>query len=439
MNLLRTLKLFLIILIPCSLLIYFSVLSTTDMIEWGLSVPNTVIYTLVLVLLVFLLILIIRFLFLLLFSFLDTMESLHASYKKYSPMVSILVPAYNEGKVIEKSIRALLNLDYPQYEIIVINDGSTDDTLKKLLPFEGKHGNANLIVVNKRNSGKAHSLNRGLAIANGDLIVSVDADSKLSSLTLSKLVRHFIDPTVGAVAGNIKVINRNNFWTRLQALEYIEGLNLGRRAQGFLRIVNIIPGPLGMFRKRVIKEVGGYSNDTFAEDCDLTLKIISLNWKIKYEGSAVSRTEAPESLIDIFKQRYRWTRGIIQSIKKHRKRIFFPFRNFSSSFTLWMMIFESIIWPPMNILSNLFMVYVSIRYGFTPIMVYWWCLLTLLDIAMALYCISIEDEQFSLVAYSFFYRIFYIFAVDVCKFFACIEELFNVKMSWGKVERKGRL
>ena len=194
-----------------------------------------------------------------------------------------------------------------------------------------------------------------------------------------------------------------------------------------------------MFRKRTMKEVGGYSTDTLAEDCDLTLKILSRNWKIKYEANAVSYTEAPEGGAELFKQRHRWTRGIIQSIRKHKKKIFLPFRNFSTSFTLWMMIFETILWPIMNVLSNLFLIFIAIKYYFASILVLWWCLLTLLDIAIAIHCITIEDEDFSLAFYSIFYRLFYIFAIDFCKVFALFEELIGFKGYWSKVERKGRL
>lgn len=441
MEIKRKLIIFLTTIIPTIAILYFGYVSYKNLssLERYVNISNTYIYALVLTLLIFLLILIIRFFFLIWFSLVDAFDSITAKHRYGSPMVTILMPAYNEEKVIRRSIEALLNLNYPSYEIIVINDGSRDNTLKEALSIQGRKGNISVRVINKSNSGKAASLNRGLAEANGELVVSVDADSKLDSKTLYNLVRHFEDPSVGAVAGNVKVVNRRNFWTKLQALEYIEGLNLAKRAQSFLRIVNIIPGPLGMFRTRVIKEAGGYSKDTFAEDCDLTLKILSSNWKIKYESSAISYTEAPENLTDLFKQRYRWTRGIIQSINKHKKLIFFPFKTFSTSFTLWMMVFETIMWPIMNVFSNLFLMFIAIKFGFASILVLWWCLLTLLDIVIAIHCITLENEDVGLVFYSIFYRLFYIFAIDFCKLFAMLEEVVGFNMSWGKVARKGRL
>ena len=433
------LKQLILIGFPISLIVTMTAVATSSLFGLDITISDSTVRFIVVCLFIFLLITIVRYIVFIIFSFVDAIESLHIHYPDYKPMVSILVPAYNEGKVIEASVKSLLSLDYPNYEVIIINDGSTDDTLKKILPFEGKKNGANVTIISKTNSGKAESLNRGLAVAKGQLIVGVDADSKLDSDTLKKLVRHFYDPTVGAVAGNVKVINRNNIWTKLQALEYIEGINFSRRAQSFLRIVNIIPGAIGMFRKKAILDAGGYSDDTFAEDCDLTLKIISNNWKILHEGAAISETEAPETALDLFKQRYRWSRGILQSVMKHKKRIFLPFHNFSTSLTMWIMIFEGLIWPVMNVVSNIFTVYVAVQYGYTSFMVLWWCILTLLEITMALFCIAMEEEDFSLAAYAGLFRIFYTFSIDLFKLFSIIEEFLDVEMTWGKVERRGRL
>ncbi len=437
----RKFLIFVTTLIPTLALIYFSFVAYSNMqkLDKYLNVPNIYVYALVLILLIFLLVLILRFFLLLYFSILDVIETVTEKFRGVNPKVSIIVPAFNEEKVIKNSLRALFNLNYPNYEVIIINDGSNDNTLKNMLSIPNRKDSVEVKIINKPNTGKADSLNRGLYQATGELVVAVDADSKLDSQTLKNLVRHFEDPDVGAVAGNVKVINRNNMLTKLQALEYIQGLNLAKRAQSFLRIVNIIPGPLGMFRKRVMIEAGGYSNDTFAEDCDLTLKILSKNWKIKYEASAISYTEAPEGLVDLFKQRYRWTRGIVQSMSKHLNFVFLPFKSFSTSFTLWMMLFETIMWPIMNVFSNIFLIFIAIKFGFASILVLWWCILTLLDIAIAIHCITLDNEDFSLSFYAIFYRLFYIFAVDFCKVFALIEEMFGFTMQWGKVERKGRL
>jgi len=252
-------------------------------------------------------------------------------------------------------------------------------------------------------------------------------------------MRHFSDPKVGAVAGNVKVVNRVNMWSRLQALEYIEGLNMARRAQGFLRVVNIIPGPIGIFRRETLAAVGGYDSDTFAEDADLTLKILTAGWHVVYEDRAVAYTEAPESLLDLIKQRYRWTRGILQALRKRIAWVAVPKGGFGVWASLLAMLFEAFVWPVMNILGNLFFVVAALTAGAADFVVYWWILLTLLDVAAALHTVAMEEEDLTLVPYAVIYRLFFVVLIDVAKLFATVEELFRVKMTWGKLERVGRI
>jgi len=395
------------------------------------------------VLLAFLLILVFRYLVLMWFSYLDHLEELTEPDHplEFTPRVSIVVPAYNESKVIENSLRSLLELDYPSFEIIVVDDGSSDDTFSRARRFEGFHGTQEIQVrvVTQHNRGKAVALNRGISMAEGQLILCMDGDSKLTPDTLRRSVRHFVDPTIGAVAGNVKVVNRNNLLTNLQALEYIEGLNLSRKAQGFFRIVNIIPGPIGIFRKRVLEQVGFYTGDTFAEDCDLTLRILLHGWRIKYEPRAIAFTEAPERLPDLFRQRYRWTRGILQSIRKHKGALFSFRLGATNTFVLWYMIFEALMWPAMNVLTNILFITLGAFYGFSHFAVFWWLQLTILDLGAALYCVAIERESLRLVPYSIFYRIFFVLVIDVCKLLGTLDELLGLRMTWGKLERSGRL
>jgi cellulose synthase/poly-beta-1,6-N-acetylglucosamine synthase-like glycosyltransferase len=186
----------------------------------------------------------------------------------------VLVPCYNEGTVVQASIRSLLNLDYPNFEILVIDDGSTDDTYRKANALSGKHGHIEVRVITKPNGGKSRALNAGIRASTGSIVLCMDGDSAMTRDTLREGVKHFLDPSIGAVAGNVKVVNRGNLLAKLQALEYIEGLNMARKAQGFFRMVNIIPGPVGFFRKQALYDVGLYDHDTFAEDCDLTLKLL---------------------------------------------------------------------------------------------------------------------------------------------------------------------
>jgi len=395
------------------------------------------------IVLTFLVLLVLRYFALLWLGYLQHIESevLPDEYDAsgWSPPVTLIVPAYNEAPVIQSAIRSLLDLDYPAYEILVVDDGSTDDTYARASALEGRHGDVAVRVVSKTNGGKAKALNTGIAIARHPFVVCMDGDSRLGRETLSAAMRHFADPKVGAVAGNVKVVNRDTLWTRLQALEYIEGLNMARRAQGFLRVVNIIPGPIGVFRRETLTGVGGYDSDTFAEDADLTLKILTAGWHIVYEDRAIAYTEAPESLLDLIKQRYRWTRGILQALRKRARWLAVPRGGFSVWLSLLAMLFEAVIWPVMNVAGNLFFVGAALAAGATDFVVYWWILLTLLDVSAALHTVAMEEEDLSLVPYAVIYRLFFVVLIDVAKLLATVEELFRVRMSWGKLERAGRI
>jgi poly-beta-1,6-N-acetyl-D-glucosamine synthase len=387
----------------------------------------------------FLLLLILRHFVLIWFSYLHQRELSHDEPLEHYPFVSIIVPAYNEAEVIHASLSSLLELRYPYYEIIAIDDGSDDGTYEKMREFEGNHYGVRVQVFRKENSGKADTLNYGIRRSRAPIVVCMDSDSRLTPDALRYAVRPFNDPNVGAVAGNVKVINRHNIWTKLQALEYIEGLNIVRKAQAFFRSVNVIPGPMGIFRRQAIEGTGGYDSDTYAEDFDMTVKILADGWKINYEPKAVAYTEAPEELLDIIKQRYRWSRGILQALRKQKGLLFHPSGVITTPLSLWYMIFEGLVWPAMNIFASLFFVYIALMFGMQKLLVMWWLLLTLLDVLIAVHAILMEKESMRLAAYSVFYRFFYILIIDVTKVFATLEELVGLDMSWGKLARKGRI
>jgi poly-beta-1,6-N-acetyl-D-glucosamine synthase len=391
--------------------------------------------------LTFLIILIVRYVILLWLGYLHHVETDALPEElTEAPPVSVVVPAYNEAAVIESALRSLLELDYPAYEIIVIDDGSSDGTADRAAALAGDYGRVSIRVLRRSNAGKASALNAGIAVAKHDFILCMDADSRLSRDSVRVAMRHFRDPRVGAVAGNVKVVNRGTMWTALQALEYIEGLNLARRAQGFLHVVNIVPGPIGLFRREALVAVGGYDTDTFAEDADLTLKILTAGWHITYENRAIAWTEAPERLHDLIKQRYRWTRGILQALRKRRAWLGSPRRGLAVWTSLQAMLFEGVIWPVMNVIGNLFFALTALTIGAaSSVVVYWWLLLTLLDVAAALHTVGMEEEDLGLVPYAVLYRFFFITTIDVAKLFAAVEEFANVRMSWGKLERAGRI
>jgi biofilm PGA synthesis N-glycosyltransferase PgaC len=392
------------------------------------------------VLLIFLVILLVRYALLLWLGYLHHIESQSATAAASpEPPVTIIVPVYNEAPVIHAALRSLLELDYPEFEILVVDDGSTDGTFALAAQLQGAYGNATLRVVTKPNGGKASALNAGIALASTPFVLCMDGDSRLARDTLTHAMRHFADPRVGAVAGNVKVVNRHNLWTRLQALEYIEGLNMPRRAQGFLRVVNIIPGPIGIFRRDVLLGVGSYDTDTFAEDADLTLKILTRGWHIVYEDRAIAWTEAPESFGQLIKQRYRWTRGILQALRKRTADLGSRDGEIAVRISLAMMLFEAVIWPVVSVLGNLLFAVLALSGGATAGIFYWWVLLTMLDVAAALYSVGMEGEDLRLVPYAIVYRLMFITMVDVTKLFATAEEVARVRMTWGKLERAGRI
>ncbi len=354
----------------------------------------------------------------------------------FNPRVTIIVPAYGEEVTIATSIKSLVNQTYKNLEILIMDDGSKDNTYKIAKKFEGYFNGKIIKVLTKKNGGKSRALNFAIERCSGELVMCVDADSKLEDDAVELMVRYFQDKEISAVAGSVFVSNTNNILTKLQALEYIEGLNMVRNGQAWLKLVNIIPGPIGMFRKSAIMEVGRYAHDTFAEDADLTLKLIERGHKIDFEPDAIAKTEAPDELLVLLKQRYRWTRGILQAIRKHSIHLF-DFNNFNFSIVLWYMLFEAIFWPFMDFFVNVFLIYISLSQGVNTLLIYWWLLFTIVDISGALYCILITNEKKTLAFYAVFYRLYFISIINIAKIFATIEEWFNIEMSWGKLERKG--
>ncbi|MGE5680610.1 MAG: glycosyltransferase [Bacillota bacterium] len=407
----------------------------------GLSYSSLFVFSSIVSLVIFLFVLLFRYFSTLLMAYLYITKYTVETKSDYYPFVSIIVPVYNEGKVLRGSIKSLLELDYPNYEIIIVNDGSTDDTKHvgaSLVGFhQGKISNVRVSLINKPNGGKSRALNAGIQYSKADFVLCMDGDSQLSANTLREGIRHFADPSIGAVAGNVKVMNRKKMITDLQALEYVEGLNMPRSAQSLIKLVNIIPGPIGIFRKKAIADAGWYSSDTFAEDADLTLKIMAAGWKIYYEQNAISFTEAPESLTQLLKQRYRWTRGILQSILKHKKHLLNPTINFGNSLVLWSMFYEALIWPVMNIFANLFFIVVALIYGMSNLLAFWWAAIALLDLMTALYCVAVEKEDIRLVPYALIYRLVFILIIDITKAMATVEEFLGIEMNWGKLERVG--
>jgi peptidoglycan-N-acetylglucosamine deacetylase len=239
----------------------------------------------------------------------------------YCPRVAVLIPAYNEEKVIERTIRAALRSSYHNIRVIVIDDGSKDKTLEVARTcFPREQASGRLLILTKPNSGKAEALNFGLLHIHEDeeLFVGIDADTVIAKDAVALLVPRFLNPKVGAVAGNAKVGNRVNLWTRWQALEYITSQNFERRALNILGAVSVVPGAIGAWRVSAVREPGGYHTDTVAEDADLTMALLRNGYRVEYEDRALAYTEAPVNANGLMRQRFRWSFGILQAVYKHR-------------------------------------------------------------------------------------------------------------------------
>jgi cellulose synthase/poly-beta-1,6-N-acetylglucosamine synthase-like glycosyltransferase len=252
------------------------------------------------------------------------------------PLVSIMVPAHNEAPSIRATVRSLLAIDYPNFEVLVIDDGSKDETAEMARAFEGRHGPAVCRVLKKPNGGKWSAHNFGLQYALGEFVLCVDADCSFAPNALRMMVRHMVDNEVGAVAGNGIVRNLNGLLPFCQGMEYIYANAAFRIPQSESGAVLCVPGPIGLFRRTALDEVhakygelppdaptghysGPFQHDSFAEDFDLSIALLACGWKIIYEPRAVCYTEVPETLPGLISQRYRWTRGNLQVLTKLRR------------------------------------------------------------------------------------------------------------------------
>jgi peptidoglycan-N-acetylglucosamine deacetylase len=246
----------------------------------------------------------------------------HAKFANPIFPVTVLIPAFNEESVIVETVNSVLLSDVKDRRVIVVDDGSVDRTLELL---QGNFGdNPAVQIIHQSNRGKAAALNNALAHSTTDIVVTIDADTEIEPDAIGKLLRHFSDPTVGAVAGNVKVGNRSRWLTRWQALEYVTSQNMEKRAFDLLNCITVVPGALGAWRKKAIDESGGITADTVAEDADLTIAIRRHGWRILYDEEAVAWTEAPESAGMLIRQRFRWTFGTLQSFWKHNDTLFRP-------------------------------------------------------------------------------------------------------------------
>jgi cellulose synthase/poly-beta-1,6-N-acetylglucosamine synthase-like glycosyltransferase/peptidoglycan/xylan/chitin deacetylase (PgdA/CDA1 family)/spore germination protein YaaH len=261
-----------------------------------------------------------RLLFIGILAVIDRLRKPHAKASPgFNPRVAVLIPAYNEETVIVRTIRSVLNSDYKNLHVIVIDDGSSDRTVEVATQaYAGEIAAGRVQVLTKPNGGKAAALNYALDRLTEDIYVGIDADTVIATDAISKLIPHFEDPRIGAMAGNAKVGNRVNLWTRWQALEYITSQNFERRALDLFHVVTVVPGAIGAWRTAPVKAAGGYPINTVAEDADLTMNLLEQGFRVDYEDRSLAFTEAPIDAKGLMRQRFRWSFGTLQAVWKHR-------------------------------------------------------------------------------------------------------------------------
>lgn len=243
------------------------------------------------------------------------------------PAVSIIVPAYNEEVNAVKTIENLLQQDYPHFDIIFVDDGSKDATHQKVQDAFYRYNRVK--VLTKPNGGKASALNFGISQTRNEYVICIDADTQLKTDAVTQLMKRMMAPVnnnseTGAVAGNVKVGNENTILTKWQSIEYTTAQNFDRRAFDLINGITVVPGALGAFKKEAIEKAGGFTADTFAEDCDLTIRILRSGYQVINCTEAIAVTEVPETLKQFMKQRFRWSYGIMQAFWKNRDACFNP-------------------------------------------------------------------------------------------------------------------
>jgi poly-beta-1,6 N-acetyl-D-glucosamine synthase len=352
----------------------------------------------------------------------------------YKPRTSILVPAFNESTVIERTIRSLTASDYPDFEVIVIDDGSTDGTASIVESLALPR----VKVIRQANMGKAAALNRGLGEARADIVVTVDADSVFERETLGRMVERFADDRVGAVAGNTKVGNRSRLIGRWQQIEYVMGFNLDRRLYDTWNCMPTVPGAIGAFRRAALEEVGGVSGSTLAEDTDVTIAIGRSGWRVTYADDARAYTETPSSLGGLWRQRYRWAYGTIQAFWKHRAAIWRREPGKVGRRGLPYLLLFQIVLPVLAPLIDLFAIYGVVFLATGPTIAAW-LLFNLLLLVVGAIAFRLDREPlrdlWAMPLGQFVYRQL-MYLVVVQSIFSAVR---GIALRWQHVERTGDL
>ncbi len=349
------------------------------------------------------------------------------------PWITIVVPAHNEEKVIERCLEAILEIDYPKKEVIVVDDGSTDNTYRLASKYRAK---GMKVIRRQKAGGKSGALNTGIMIAKGEIIITCDADSMIARSALKKIASRFQDPTVSAVAGNVKILNRTNLVTKCQALEYIVNENIYRRVFDIFGVVPVVPGPLASFRRKSLKEIGFYDRDTLTEDFDITVKLLKTQRVVQALSDANVYTEATVTWKDFIKQRTRWNRGTYQTILKHRNVFENPRFGYLRNLTFQYIILSMFVVPLISLVS-LVVIALSLVTGHALQVLFVMGVFMLIQATYSFLAIMMDDADLKLIVYSPLFVVGYKELRNFIKIKSLLDILLKREMKWGSLQRIG--
>ena len=362
------------------------------------------------------------------------------------PAVSIIVPAYNEEVNAIKTIENLLQQDYPCFDIVFVDDGSKDNTYRKVL--NAFANNEKIKLLSKINGGKASALNYGIAHSDSEFLVCIDADTQLMPDAVSQLMKKMLDDshsgkTIGAVAGNVKVGNDNTLLTKWQSIEYITAQNFDRRAYDLVNGITVVPGAIGAFRREAIELAGGFTTDTLAEDCDLTIRLLRNGYRVSNCTEAIAITESPETLRQFMKQRFRWTYGVMQAFWKNRDACFNPrFKGLGMIALPNVLIFQ-ILLPVFAPLADLMLVLSLVWNRHNPESLHkigtYYLLFLLIDVLIGLMAFSFEKEKFSKLIWLIPQRFVYRQLMYIILFKSIRKAIKGETQTWGILTRTGNV
>jgi len=363
-------------------------------------------------------------------SFYSIIRYKKTQHHRYFPSISIIIPAFNEEKVIEKTIQSILHTQFPKKEIFVVNNASTDKTGQVLQKYH-----QDVVVLDETNKGKAHAINKGIKESSGEIIIILDADTRVTKHALENIVRPFeTEPKLSAVSGNVKVLNRNNVNSKIQVIDYSISMNLARGIMNLYKLVPVVSGAFGAFRGSIIRNKSPFTADTLTEDFDASITLLKRGYFTAYQNDAIAYTEVPERLNDFIRQRYRWFRGFLQGYNKHRD--FFLTSSFKNenNIVFFFLLNSNLILPIVDVISITAIV-PTILIGRLELAALLISLNSVNLIILSIYALRANQESLQYAKYSPF-LIVYVKLLTYIFLKGMIHQFLKINRSWTHIARK---